>query len=406
MFCADVVSLADGRIAVVGGSDWYNEPVLMDKHEGDPTHIGFVEVNGLRNVRLFNPDTNDFEQIAHMKYKRWYPSGILLDDGKMLVVGGVTKLIKSTQLSNIRRSETWDPETDTWREHYVGPESENSLPTQPRLFLTPNGKVFYGGAGQSWIPFGQAADEALWALQQFFDPKTEKWEVVGVNPLGVHDTAMSLPLPMDPPYDTLQLLTFGGTLGVPPGSWLAVPFSTITTVDSIGNVTNDMTGDLNHARWFASGISLPDGTILAVGGADKDEVIDPGMEVAINAAELYDPTTGEWTEMASHARDRTYHNSALLLPDMRVLLGGHVPIAADYGGAPQDQGGPFANNDNDPSFEVWSPPYLFRGERPSITRAQAAERISQTAKILAQPTKKKVKRNKMGQIEEIVEERT
>jgi hypothetical protein len=91
----------------------------------------------------------------------------------------------------------------------------------------------------------------------------------------------------------------------------------------------------------------------------------------VHASELYTPSTGAWTEVASHTRDRVYHNSALLLPDMRVLLGGNAPIAAHYGGANQDQGGPFANNDNDPSFEVWSPPYLFRGVRPRITHAQA-----------------------------------
>ena len=56
---------------------------------------------------------------------------------------------------------------------------------------------------------------------------------------------------------------------------------------------------------------------------------------------------------------------------MRVLLGGHTPLPAHYGGPNQDQGGPFANNDKDPSFEVWSPPYLFRGERPRITTAPA-----------------------------------
>jgi len=76
--------------------------------------------------------------------------------------------------------------------------------------------------------------------------------------------------------------------------------------------------------------------------------------------------------VASHSRDRTYHNSAILLPDMRVRLGGHAPIASHYGGANADQGGPFSNNDNDPSFEVWSPPYLFHGDkvRPSIKHVQ------------------------------------
>jgi hypothetical protein len=82
--------------------------------------------------------------------------------------------------------------------------------------------------------------------------------------------------------------------------------------------------------------------------------------------------------VADHARDRTYHNSALLLPDMRVLLGGHSPIGAHYGGPNRDQGRPFANNDKDSSFEVWSPPYLFRGARPTISRAPAGVAYGET----------------------------
>jgi len=132
-----------------------------------------------------------------------------------------------------------------------------------------------------------------------------------------------------------------------------------------------MTGTMNHARWFASGVLLPDGKVLALGGADKDHSIDPSSEIAVRVPELYDPATGTWADMASNARDRTYHNSAVLLPDMRVLFGGHTPLPPHYGGPNQDMGGPFANNDKDSSFEVWSPPYLHRGARPRITRAPA-----------------------------------
>jgi hypothetical protein len=176
---------------------------------------------------------------------------------------------------------------------------------------------------------------------------------------------------MSPPYDHMDLVTFGGTIGPPPGNWIpANPFTTVTTIDANDNVSNKMVGNLHHARWFPSGVLLPDGKIVAVGGGDKDEVVDPGTEIAVKVAEMYDPSTGQWTEVASHARDRTYHNSALLLPDMRLLLGGHAPIAAHYGGPQTDQGPPFANNDKDASFEVWSPPYLFRGPRPSIRHVQ------------------------------------
>lgn len=372
MFCADLTTLPDGRILVVGGTDWYNEPALMDRNDGDPADVGAIELEGLRNSNLFDHKTDSFQAGGHMKYGRWYPAVEIGPDGTPTVFSGVTQLITDTQMSQVRRTENYNAATNTWTENYVAPESENSLPLQPRMILTPDGKFFYAGVGQMWGPFGQAVDEVTYNFLQSFDPETKKWEMKGIGPLGARSGAFTVPLQMKPPYDKMDILISGGTLGPPPGSWIpANPLTQLTTVGADGSVSSKMVGNLNHARWFHSGILMPDGQVVVVGGADKDEVIDPGIEIPVHAAEVYNPATGEWTEVASHTRDRGYHNSALLLPDMRVLLGGNAPIASHYGGANSDQGGPFANNDNDPSFEVWSPPYLFRGARPSITAAQS-----------------------------------
>ncbi|MGH7750793.1 MAG: galactose oxidase-like domain-containing protein, partial [Candidatus Dormibacteria bacterium] len=133
-----------------------------------------------------------------------------------------------------------------------------------------------------------------------------------------------------------------------------------------------MGGNLHHPRWFVSGVSLPDGRVLALNGADKDEVIDPGSEMAVRTPELYDPVTNKWSDVSAESRDRTYHNSAVLLPDGRVLSGGHSPIPASYGAHHTVMPGVTANNDKDPSFQIWSPPYLFYGTRPRITHAPHA----------------------------------
>ena len=49
---------------------------------------------------------------------------------------------------------------------------------------------------------------------------------------------------------------------------------------------------------------------------------------------------------------RGYHSSSLLLPDGRVLHGG---------------GGDGANTPDNLNYEIYSPPYLFRGARPVVT---------------------------------------
>lgn len=384
MFCADITSLPDGRLLIAGGADWYNEPGLTGPEAANvpPAHVGVPEAEGLRSARIFDPRTDTFAQAGHMNHNRWYPSLVTLPDGKVLAVGGATKRVKNTQGSNVRRTETFDPATNTWTDNYSGPTSENSLPLSPRLHLMPNGKVLYAGAGQSWGPFGQAADEALFGLNQFFDPKTNTWEVLGPATLGSRDGAFSALLPLDPPYDKATVLTFGGTLGPPPGSEAGVLYSTLTTVDRAGAVREKLTRwAMLELRWYPSGVSLPDGTVLAIAGSTNRDNVVPGTGLPVRTVELFDSRTQTWFSMARISRDRTYHHSAVLLPDGRVLLGGHAPAATVFGPG-GDLGGPFPNNDRDPSFEIFTPHYLFRGPRPLIRHVQAGIRWGETFDVV------------------------
>src|SRR6184192_3319095 len=94
---------------------------------------------------------------------------------------------------------------------------------------------------------------------------------------------------------------------------------------------------------------LADGKVLVTGGSRGTE--DPNTKPSdpAYASELWDPATGTWTTMASLTTIRSYHSIALLLPDGRVLSAG-----GSFGGA---------------SAEIYSPPYLFHGSRPTITSA-------------------------------------
>ena len=89
-----------------------------------------------------------------MTHGRSYPGMVTLPDGKITVFSGVTKLLKSTQMGQVRRTETFDPATETWSVNNVGDESETALPLFPRLNLMPNGKILFNGTGQN---FGRTA---------------------------------------------------------------------------------------------------------------------------------------------------------------------------------------------------------------------------------------------------------
>lgn len=209
---------------------------------------------------------------------------------------------------------------------------------------------------------------------------------------GFRGSTFSIQMPLRPNaegrYDAAEFLTAGGVFGVltanSPGSYVATDLSRIDRI----NITPDngmvyesrVTGSLNQPRWYGTGVLLPTGQVMVFSGADRDEVVLPGTGAPILRAEMFDPETETWTPMASQSNARTYHNTALLLPDGRVLIGGHSPINTAYlfsinipGLSP--------NDGRDPSFEIYHPPYMFQ-PRPTITSATTEARINETLDIV------------------------
>ena len=496
--------LPDGRVMAVGGTDYYTEPGLpVDQEQdnqgdatlplvGDPSEFGVVELEGLRESRIFDPETDTWSQTGSMEFGRWYPTLVTLPDGDVFVGSGVTKLLKPVYVThpldsgaNVRQTETYDLDTGEWSRN--GPEGDvgagdRSMPLYPRLHLLPNGDVYYNTAGQVFNPFGQSIDEPLWNIAGAYDPDTETWTDLGIpgSPValdlegaglgnltsalnlgdpqsaganlaellsgidpaafpeafdveglmdlldagtleelldpssldparlqeiaeavatgdlgllggqlgalpeqltqilgaGFRGSTTSVMLPLQPnedgSYDTTEFLTAGGILGPSPGTYAAIPFSRIDTVSTADaespQLSSRTTGSLNRARWYGTGVSLPDRSVMMFSGASADEVVAPGTGVPILEAERFNPVTEEWEPAATQTQMRTYHNTAVLMPDGRVLVGGHAPISTAYlNNTPIP--GPFSPTDRDPSFEIYSPTYTFHEDRPVITSA-------------------------------------
>jgi hypothetical protein len=130
-------------------------------------------------------------------------------------------------------------------------------------------------------------------------------------------------------------------------------------------MTARSTGDLNNRRWYSTGVLLPTGEVFAVSGASHDEVVGPGTGFPVMEAEIFDPATEEWRPVATQHHARTYHNTAMLLPDGSVLVGGHAPIPTLYGFHQTLPGGFSPNDGRDSSFEIYKPWY-FERERPRL----------------------------------------
>lgn len=380
LFCADQRHLADGRVLAVGGTEWVNDDAAL----GLPDGIGRTELYGLKSARIFNPETNSWTQAASMHYRRWYPTLITLPDGRLLVSGGVEKLVYNDKGTNVAQTEIYDPVANTWTEN--GTSGEVSLPLFARMHLLPNGKVLYDATGQMWSPAGAAVDEAVWNFHKLYTPPAPgqsggSWEMAGAATFGARSGAFSAMLPLVPDasgnYTSADILIGGGNLGTSPGSYVANPISEVVSWASppagcIGpcpEITRVVKLPMNNPRWYSSAVVLPSGEVIALSGADRDEVVDPGSEIPVREAEIWDPSQEKWVRLSSAARERTYHNSAVLLADGRILVGGHSPIVAHYGAGHSSHGSPFANNFKDPSFEIFEPPYLFRGARPEFSES-------------------------------------
>ncbi len=426
LFCSDLVFLPDGRVLATGGTSYYLDPEVAN------TGLGVSELEGLENTRIFDPKTNTWTQAASMKIGRWYPSMLTLADGDLFVASGVQKLLKPVYPdrpfgsgTNVTETETYDVPADRWTDN--GAAAKRSLPLYPRLHMLPDGHVYYDAAGQSFNPFGQSYDMALWNIAAAYDPEAMSWKSLGIPGLngvvpddagldvlqhqitdleglgvpglgpdatipGYRGSTFSLMMPLEPNadggYTTASFLTAGGVLGYPvasPGSYVATSDSRLTTIDTAAGdaLTTEPTGDFSRPRWYSTGVLLPTGEVVAFNGSDRDAVVGPGVEYPIRQAELYDPETRTWRPIAQSHQPRTYHNTAALLPDGRVLVGGHAPITTLYLSHIQIPGGFGPNDGRDPSFEVFKPPYMFRGPRPKVENAPAKIRRGRTFDIEA-----------------------
>ena len=368
MFCADLRLLPNGKLVVVGGTFWHPDPVDLKPVVGNDAPVrGTTELFGSNAVRLFDGRDNSWKVTKDwMRYPRWYPTMLTLGDGSLMIASGVERLIYNFSGQNVQQVETFDPRTNRVK---VVPGADISLPLFPRLHLLPDGNVFYGGVGQMWGPFGEAVDEALWAIHRIYDPKQKAWTTAGIGSYGARSGAFSILMPLKPPYKDAEILIGGGTLGSSPGSYVANDLTEIVSVKD-GASSSVQGPPLNNRRWYSSGVLLPDGNVVALSGADRDEVILPGSEGPVKQAELFN---GEkWIPLSDAGRVRTYHNSAILLADGSILVGGHAPINTGYGGKGDNSAEAISgtNNLKDPSFEIFKPPYLFRGPRPDIAHVQ------------------------------------
>jgi hypothetical protein len=101
---------------------------------------------------------------------------------------------------------------------------------------------------------------------------------------------------------------------------------------------------------------LPDDSVLVSGGSEDYR---GRGDSNILEARLYRPESNSFERVADPLVGRNYHSGSILLPDGSVMFFGSDSLFADKANT---KPGKFEQR-----IEIYKPPYLFRGSRPSLS---------------------------------------
>jgi len=281
-----------------------------------------IDTVGIVDTFLFDPFAFTWTRGPDMNAGRWYPTNTTLPNGEVLIAQGTISGGTANDLPQV-----YNPETNTIRD--LSAARIALWKWYPFMFVAPNGRVFNAG------PLAET---------RYLDTSgTGRWTFVDNTRSGwFREEGTSVM------YDVGKVLIMGG--GDPPTASAEVidlnqPSPSWRTVSPMA-----------FSRRNTNSTILPDGKVLVTGGScgrGNDTETCPVLE-----AEMWDPTIEKFDTMASAASYRGYHSTALLLPDARVLVTG---------------------GDKSPrAHQIYSPPYLFKGPRPTVTSAPASVVYGQT----------------------------
>lgn len=337
VFCCHQATLEDGRVITVGGA------------ASAPDHG-----RGIKAICVFDPDAaggaGSWAKIGELTEARWYPTLVTLPDGRLVVFSGRREpgvsdaIAGSVELLAPPFAGSTYTTTTLSGGHKV-------FPTYPGLHLVRGGRIVH--TGPTWRYEAPVPDPiGTWSFR-ITGPSSGSWTDEGVSPeVDLREEGMSVLLS---PAQDGRILMFGGGRAINNGTALAAgsqPRAAEVLDTTVSPPAWRRTGDLAQPRINATGVLLPDGKVLVIGGHNLHKFNT--SSTPSNQAELYDPVLDTWTPMATMSVPRMYHSVALLLPDGRVLVAGGF-----------DPNGP--GDHNRKSLEFFEPPYMHNGPRPTIT---------------------------------------
>jgi hypothetical protein len=331
LFCAGHAFMPDGRLMISGG------------HKDDS--------KGINRTNIFDPSTESFVPgLPNMAFGRWYPTVTELPDGRLLTMAGRDEAGAVVTTPEIWEGNKWVP---------LPGAGDLEIPFYPRNFIDPtNGLVFMAGerVQSRWFDVdgsvGGARGQWISGPTHIFKFNRD------------YGTAAM--------YEPGKILMAGGGGSVgwkTPDPKAGEPTATAEKIDlTSGNPTWQSAGSMSVPRRHLNSTILPDGKVLITGGTRGHGFVNIDPALAAKAAEEWDPATNQWTTLASNSIMRVYHSVSMLLPDATVL----------HGASGNATDGPAIVVPDELNHEIFSPPYLFKGARPTVADAPASVGYGET----------------------------
>jgi hypothetical protein len=337
IYCSGQSLMATGEVLVAGGN------------RAPPTS----DFTGLDTIFTFDPWSETWRRQRSMWTGRWYPSQLLLADGRTMLMGGYDQNEPGGSRTPIVETFHPGPEIGSEGTLWFHKMAERITGLYPHLFTLPNGNVLMAGPGRTDSGIMPVGSEPNAPLFWYDRPPSDQDRLGG-----------SAVLEPGPPWGSWRVTQFGGY----PYNDLDDSFATSSavTIDTIASNNSgwESAAPFQIGRAHQNTILLPDGSKVTIGGGvgftaeDANWAVD--NEGLRRQVELYDPATQQWRLGPAQLEDRSYHSTALLLPDGRVWSAGD-----DAHGPPRTDGQAGTTE----TAEIYSPPYLFKGPRPEIVSA-------------------------------------
>ena len=271
---------------------WSTTTLLND---GRVLVTGGIDGSGqpVASAEIYNPKSEKWKLTGSMSNPRAYHTATVLPGGKVLIVGGNTAVPPATA-AETDTAELYDPVTGTFSDT----DSMSAKRTLHTAVKLQNGEVLVAGGQVEQAP--GPAQFIFSDTAEIYDPTLATWS----NAASMHVAR----------YQHTATVLVSGNVLVTGGLSGSTPLNECELYDPVTD-TWTVTGAMGSPRWVHSAARLGSGKILVVGGRTNYNTT-----TALDTGEVFDPMLQTWSNAANTMSEGRLFTSATILPNSKLLI--------------------------------------------------------------------------------------